>query len=259
MSTHKIPMRSTGRLVAALALCLAGGAAQAAAAKVMLVTGVATATAPGGSVRSLHRGDAVETGESLEVGRNSYLSLSFADGGRVLLRPNTVFEVEAYDYPATAPAAPAPAPAPAATDAAPAAPAITEAAPPKPGSGKAFFKLVRGGFRAISGLIGKQDKQEYLIRTSVATIGIRGTDYVAEKCSGDECSGPYQQVEGDLSDALQVGVNEGSIEVTTPDGTAHPVDQGQFGIATRDGRFFALPLTPMSYLLNPLPDPDSCQ
>jgi len=256
MSTHKIPMRSTVRLAAVLVLGLACGAAQAAAAKVMLITGVATATPPGGKARSLHRGDAVEPGESLEVGNNSYLSLSFADGGRVLLRPNTVFEVEAYDYPPPAAAA-APVAAPAA-EAPAAAPAVTEAAP-KPGSGKAFFKLVRGGFRAISGLIGKQDKQEYLIRTSVATIGIRGTDYVAEKCSGDQCAGPYQQVDGDLSDALQVGVNEGSIEVTTPDGTAHPVEQGQFGIATRDGKFFALPLTPMSYLLNPLPDPDSCQ
>ncbi|AXQ29675.1 hypothetical protein D0B54_13735 [Solimonas sp. K1W22B-7] len=253
MSTQTILMR-TGRLAAALALCLAGGAAQAAAAKVMLVTGVATATAPGGAARGLHRGDPVEAGEALEVGNNSYLSLSFADGGRVLLRPNTRFEVEAYDYPAAAaPVAAAPA---AAAEAAP----VTAAEPaPRPGSGKAFFKLVRGGFRAISGLVGKQDKQDYLVRTTVATIGIRGTDYVAELCSGEQCAGPYLQVEGDLSEALQVGVNEGAIEVTTPDGTPHPVEQGQFGLATRDGRFFALPLTPMSYLLNPMPDPEGCQ
>ena len=249
MSPHMIPTR-TGRLLAALLLCLTAGSAEAAAAKVLLVTGVATATPQGGGTRSLGRGDTVAAGEVLSVGRNSYLNLGFADGGRVLLRPNTQFEVEAYDYPA------APTPTPAA-----AAPAETpaEAAVPATGSGKAFFKLVKGGFRAISGLIGKQDAQDYLVRTTVATIGIRGTDYVAEICSGQECAGPYLQVDGDLSEALQVGVNEGGIEVTTPDGTAHPVAMGQFGLATKDGKFFLLPLTPQSYLYNPVADPESCQ
>lgn len=246
MSPHMIPMRA-GRLLAALLLCLAAGSAQAEAARVLLVTGVATATPPGGGTRSLGRGDAITAGEALSVGRNSYLNLGFADGGRVLLRPNTQFEVEAYDYPATR--------APVAATA-----GSTEAAIDKPaGSGKAFFKLVKGGFRAISGLIGKQDAQDYLVRTTVATIGIRGTDYVAEICSGQECAGPYLQVDGDLSEALQVGVNEGGIEVTTPDGTAHPVAMGQFGLATKDGKFFLLPLTPQSYLYNPVESPESCQ
>lgn len=249
MNPHMIPMRA-GRLLAALLLCLAAGSAQAEAARVLLVTGVATATPPGGGTRSLGRGDAVAAGEALSVGRNSYLNLGFADGGRVLLRPNTQFEVEAYDYP--------PAPAPVAAPASPTE-AATEKTEKPAGSGKAFFKLVKGGFRAISGLIGKQDRQDYLVRTTVATIGIRGTDYVAEICSGQECAGPYLQVDGDLSEALQVGVNEGGIEVTTPDGTAHPVEMGQFGLATKDGKFFLLPLTPQSYLYNPVESPESCQ
>lgn len=247
MSQHIIQTH-TGRLLAALVLCLAAGSAQAAAAKVLLVTGVATASSAGGGTRNLSKGDSVDAGEALTVGKNSYLNLGFADGGRVLLRPNTQFEVEAYDYPATP--APAPATAPGATEEAPA---------PAAGSGKAFFKLVKGGFRAISGLIGKKDKQDYLVRTTVATIGIRGTDYVAEICNGEECAGPYLKVDGDLSEALQVGVNEGGIEVTTPDGTPHPVEMGQFGLATKDGKFFLLPLTPQSYLYNPVASPESCQ
>jgi len=235
-----------------LAVLMGFGAASAqaaAAAKVSLVTGVAKA-----GERSLHKGDPVNAGETITVGNNSYLSLAFADGGRVLLRPNTTFEVEAYDYPAVASSAAAPA-SEAAVDAA--SPVTAETAP-APGSGKAFFKLVRGGFRAISGLIGKKDHQEYLVRTTVATIGIRGTDYVAEICSGQDCAGPYLEVDGDLSEALQVGVNEGAIEVTNEQGV-FPVDQGQFGLATKDGKFFVLPLTPMSFLMNPIPDPESCQ
>lgn len=227
----------------------ATGAQAAAAAQVNLVTGVAKA-----GDRSLHKGDAVNAGETITVGNNSYLSLAFADGGRVLLRPNTTFEVEAYDYPASATSAAVPATAPSADAASP----VTAETAPAPGSGKAFFKLVRGGFRAISGLIGKQDRQEYLVRTTVATIGIRGTDYVAEICSGQDCAGPYLEVEGDLSEALQVGVNEGAIAVTNEQGE-FPVEQGQFGLATRDGQFFVLPLMPMSFLMNPIPDPESCQ
>jgi len=232
------------RFAAALCLSLAALGAHAAAAEVTLVTGVATAGRGDQAGRSLHRGDAVEAGETIQVGRNSYLNLAFSDGGRVLLRPNTSFEIEAYEAPAAAPA-PAPADAPAATPAASA------------GGGKAFFKLLRGGFRAVSGLIGKQDKQAYLVRTPVATIGIRGTDYMAELCSGAECAGPYMPIEADLSEALQVGVNEGAIEVTTSQGV-FPVAQGQYGLAAKDGQFFLLPLTPMSYLYNPMPEPGSC-
>lgn len=234
------------RLAAALCLSLAAVGAHAAAAEVTLVTGVATAGTGEQPGRSLHRGDAVEAGETIQVGRNSYLNLAFADGGRVLLRPNTTFEIEAYELPSAAPA-----PAPAAD-----APAATPSA--APGGGKAFFKLLRGGFRAVSGLIGKQDKQAYLVRTPVATIGIRGTDYMAEVCSGAECAGPYMPVEADLSEAVQVGVNEGSIEVTTSRGV-FPVEQGQYGLAAKDGQFFLLPLTPMSYLYNPMPEPGSCR
>jgi hypothetical protein len=37
--------------------------------------------------------------------------------------------------------------------------------------------LVRGGFRSITGLIGKTNPDAYQIRTTTATVGIRGTDH----------------------------------------------------------------------------------
>ncbi|HSW12261.1 MAG TPA: hypothetical protein VLI06_05430 [Solimonas sp.] len=250
MKMQTMSMRAI-RTAAALCLSLAAAVAQAkGAAEVMLLTGVATATAPGQSARSLHRGDAVNAGETLQVGRNSYLSLAFADGGRVLLRPNTSFEIEAYEYSAAAPTA---APAPAAE------PAADATAPTPAASGnRAFFKLLRGGFRAVSGLIGKQEQNAYLVRTTVATIGIRGTDYFAELCSGEECGGPYMPLQADLSEALQVGVEEGAIEVTTSQGV-FPVTQGQYGLAAKDGQFFNLPMTPMSQLYEPFPKPEGCE
>jgi hypothetical protein len=40
-----------------------------------------------------------------------------------------------------------------------------------------LVSLVRGGFRSITGLIGKTNPDAYQIRTSTATVGIRGTDH----------------------------------------------------------------------------------
>jgi hypothetical protein len=45
------------------------------------------------------------------------------------------------------------------------------------GSERSFFSLLKGGFRAVTGLIGSRNKRNYRIKTPSATIGIRGTDH----------------------------------------------------------------------------------
>jgi len=47
------------------------------------------------------------------------------------------------------------------------------------GSEKSFFNLVKGGLRAITGAIGHTNKKNYRLNTPVATIGIRGTEFLA--------------------------------------------------------------------------------
>jgi len=44
--------------------------------------------------------------------------------------------------------------------------------------GKYVMRLVEGGFRTITGLIAKNNPSDYQVNTPVATIGVRGTDYV---------------------------------------------------------------------------------
>ena len=46
----------------------------------------------------------------------------------------------------------------------------------KPKKDRSFFSLVRGTFRAITGLIGRNNRESYKVRTATATIGIRGSD-----------------------------------------------------------------------------------
>ena len=50
---------------------------------------------------------------------------------------------------------------------------------------RAFFRLVKGGLRTITGLIGKTRHNDYALRSVTSTIGIRGTDYAATLCQGD--------------------------------------------------------------------------
>jgi len=254
-------------MVAAVLLGVApllAGAKEGAIGEVALVTG--SVTAAGAPPTPLKAGDPIYEGQSITVAANSYASLKFVDGGRVLLRPNSEFTVESFKYQAAAPLVPA---------------AETPAAPASAG-GTAFFRLVRGGFRAISGLIGTVDRQSYRVTTPVATIGIRGTDYEVQLCS-DDCPIPPQanaagtmvaanelsglelaQSEGDTGappgGGVIVATHEGSVEVKPPSGTVtFRVDAGQVLLALANGQGFVLPAIPDTMLINPAPNPNACE
>jgi hypothetical protein len=238
-----------------------------AAARVALVTGSVTVTSPAG-VKSLTANDPVFEGQTINVGPNSYANLKFADGGRVLLRPNTEFAVESYRYSGPAPEA-------AAKAATGTAPGVTSATV----SGNAFFRLVRGGFRAVSGFLGKGEQQQYKVTTPAATIGIRGTDYEVQTCS-DDCPSQAQAAAGGTEVAattlagievaqagggggssgggIIVATNEGSVVLRTSRGE-FTVDAGQVALALANGETFKLPAVPDALLLNTTPAPEDCQ
>ena len=240
-------------------LASAQDAAPAAAGEVALVTGVVTLAGEPPVV--LKAGDKIREGQTLNVGANSYASLKFADGGRVLLRPGTEFTVESYKYEA-----------PVALD-----PEAGTPSAPASAVGTAFFRLVRGGFRAISGLIGKGDPQMYKVTTPVATIGIRGTDYEVELCAAD-CPAQAQAQAGagtmvaasaqlaqtdvppePAAGGVILATHEGSIEATTASGATFRVDAGQVGVMLASGQAFMLPAVPDALLINPAPNPEGCQ
>ncbi|HEC12200.1 MAG TPA: hypothetical protein ENI80_02970, partial [Acidiferrobacteraceae bacterium] len=49
----------------------------------------------------------------------------------------------------------------------------------------AVFKLIKGGLRAITGLISKLNPGGYNVQTPVATLGIRGTEFDVRLCTQD--------------------------------------------------------------------------
>lgn len=118
--------------------------------KVEFSTVGATAVSQSGATRALTKGAEIDVGDTIQT-NDARAQVKFTDGGYVSLQPNTTFKVEDYAYAAK-----------------------------KDGTDKSFFSLIKGGMRAITGLVGKTNKQAYRLNTPVATIGIRGTEFVAE-------------------------------------------------------------------------------
>lgn len=198
------------------------------AGSITLLTGQATAADPSGQIRALYRGGPVYSGEVIMTGPGSYLNMVFSDGGRVLLRPESRFMIARYEY-----------------SAATSTSAQTHES--------AFFRLLKGGFRAISGLIGHVHHDDYAVQTPVATIGIRGTDYEVRYCDND-CG----DVQPQPQNGLFLTVEGGQIMVTNTGGQLHPLSVGQFLFVAPTGGFQPLTQRPPALGTTPLPDPRTC-
>jgi hypothetical protein len=158
----------------------------------------------------------------------------------------------------TPPAETAPAEAPAPSSAA----SVTAAISGTGGVSRAFFSLVKGGFRAISGAIGKVNHGEYQISTPVATIGIRGTDYISVICDA-LCA--YDPVVSEITPAntsaeggVITGVTEGSIVVTSPQGES-VLTAGHYLLVLGNGLQIPLPGAPRFIAVDPIPNPAQCK
>ena len=220
-----------------LALCLGASSppalADSSAGTATLVTGQVSAAAPSGEIRDLIKGGTVYAGEVIITAAGSYVNIEFSDGGRVLLRPETRFAIERYQYAGAQ------------------APAGGQAQPVRQES--AFFRLLKGGFRAVSGLIGHTRREDYAVQTPVATIGIRGTDYEVRYCNGD-C--------GDITpaphDGLYAGVQSGAIALGNGGGQV-TTTAGQYVFISGAGNTgVPLSLRPAALGHQPLPDPKTC-
>jgi hypothetical protein len=124
---------------------------QAAAARVEFAIGQVSAIGSDGNERSVNKGMAIEQGDTIQTANNGRAQLRFSDGGYISLQPNTQFRVDEFKYEGK-------------TD----------------GKEKGFFSLLKGGLRAITGAVGHTNKENYRVNTPVATIGIRGTEFLAQ-------------------------------------------------------------------------------
>ncbi|SDF40543.1 MULTISPECIES: FecR domain-containing protein [unclassified Duganella] len=121
------------------------------AGTVIQLSGPLMAKKADGAVRILSMRSEVESGDTLMTEKNTYAMVKFIDNSEITLKPSTTFKVENFSYDAD-----------------------------KPDGDKASFNLVKGGLRSVTGLLGKRNKEKFEMKTPSATIGIRGTTFIAE-------------------------------------------------------------------------------
>lgn len=86
--------------------------------------------------------------------------------------------------------------------------------------GKAIYTLVAGGFRTITGGVGKGGQDQYELRTEEATVTVAGSAYMALRCQG-ACAKKYRA-------GLYVRGESGVVFMTTTAGRLK-VKRGQTG------------------------------
>lgn len=180
-----IPAFALRVLVAGLALTMAGAAlAAATAGQVTHLSGTLSARKADGTAKLLSVKSEVQEGDLLTTEAETYARIKFVDGAEVVLRPGTQLKISAYSF-----------------------------AENKPQTDNVLLSMLKGGLRAVTGLIGKRNHNAVSYSTATATIGIRGTHFGALACNGD--CGDVPTVSGKPpEDGLHLDVADGAIVVT---------------------------------------------
>ncbi len=143
------------------------------AGRIVLATGDVAIRDVAGKQRTANTGMALESGESV-ITQQGRTQIKFSDGGLISLQPSTEFKVESYQFEKD-----------------------------NREVDDASFNLIKGGLRALTGLVGKARREAYQMKNPTSTIGIRGTEFQALMCSAS-CKEP---------DGLYVHTGEGRIVV----------------------------------------------
>lgn len=183
-----------------------------------------------GAVKILSLKSEVESGDTLVTEKNTYAQVKFIDNSEITLKPGTTFKIENFSFDEG-----------------------------KPGGDSAAFNLVKGGLRSVTGLLGKRNKEKFEMKTPSATIGIRGTTFIAEwvdptetaiaaaeqarlnyllaSTAGPDQAAPLQPLQmaqapagppGGLNPGLYVHVIDGLVSLSNPAGL-QIFQAGQFG------------------------------
>jgi FecR-like protein len=187
---HQTQFRRNSRaaLLAAIAAAYPIASYSAPAARVDFAVGDVTAVNAGGQSRALAKGAQLDQGETINT-NNGRAQLRFTDGAFVSLQPESQFRIDQYRFEGKV-----------------------------DGSEKGLFSLLKGGLRTITGLVGRNNRKNYQISTTVATIGIRGTEYTIQY--GQSISGTVGEGE------IEVCNGAGCLNVT--DGESYYVQSQEF-------------------------------
>jgi hypothetical protein len=174
-------------------------------AQVTHLSGVLTARQADGGTKMLSVKSPVHEGDVLATENDAYARLKFIDHSEMVLRPNSVLKISEFTF-----------------------------REPDPKGDKVRLEMLKGGFRAVSGMVGKRSRESVSFSLPTATIGIRGTHLGALFCQND-CAGIPTPTGQTPANGLHLDVAAGGISVTpvTPPGAAPlppaVLNAGQFG------------------------------
>jgi len=118
--------------------------------------GEVIAMSNGGS-RELKQGDFIYVNDEIITSNRSFAVLQFEDGAKVTVRPDSTLIIEQYLYNGD-------------------------------GNDAATLNLVEGGLRVITGAMAKTNPENYKVRTPVALMGVRGTEFSVMLCGDQICA-----------------------------------------------------------------------
>ncbi|HUX91529.1 MAG TPA: FecR domain-containing protein [Gallionellaceae bacterium] len=118
------------------------------AGNVQFVNGSVQVTSAAARTQVLQKGDAVNESDTVTTAKGASAQIRMRDGGFIVIRPDSQLKFDSFIFNGK-----------------------------EDGSERSFFSLIKGGMRAITGLIGQKNKSNYRIATTTSTIAIRGTDH----------------------------------------------------------------------------------
>ncbi len=171
-----------------------------------------------GKVVPAKRGDLVSSGDAVITGGASNAQVKFSDGAVVALRPDTEFKVTEYQFKGKA-----------------------------DGTEKASVSLVKGGVRAVTGVIGRGNRDNLKVDAVVATVGIRGTGFNIVFCDASCKANNPAAKEG-----LYAGVFEGKIAVANQAGSTSDLGVNRFAYVQDESAKPELLIAPPNFLKDSL-------
>lgn len=198
LENWKLTVKASGVLAVLLLACAFPASALAdGAGKAIFVIGDVTLVPASGPPVRLKKGQILHVGDRIDTSDNGQVQIKMVDGAFVAVRPGSSFVVSKYR--------------------------MAE----NPENHESEFELLKGGFRAITGKIGKSNKKAYKVKTPAATLGIRGTDYVAMYCEND-CAWRDKRSGGEeIANGLYVAVVSGGVHLDNEVGSID-VDKGEY-------------------------------
>jgi hypothetical protein len=145
-----------GSILLAILLSPAAFAAEDSAGMVVASRGEVIALSNGGS-RELKQGDFIYESDEIITSNKSFAVLQFVDGAKVTVRPDSTVIIEQYLYNGN-------------------------------DGDAAELSLVSGGLRVITGAMAKTHPENYKVRTPVALMGVRGTEFSVMLCGDELCA-----------------------------------------------------------------------